>query len=298
MSFELTPEEVSRVEIAEFLGIHLDPIGHVDLSTIVVLSTMYAIEFVALCYQLYHRNYPPLKVKNVPVMFSLYFGAVIWMLGDIFTSGLVHLASSPILQACRFTLIWCRVSLGSYYVTSLFALRTYALYHVFYLGKAFTGRVVYLSFGITIGSIFMFGIISTLVPVHMTVYYEDIMDMCYANHNYIIAVLVVIWIIWGLVAWMTWTMRRVSFCFSEHVEILSSFSILFTVVILNTVCLLVVTVYPASLAWRNILLYVNHVGASVGYWVVMWVPTYNCMFHREEYLRYWVDTLKEVDMER
>ncbi|KAJ1642438.1 hypothetical protein J3B02_004147, partial [Coemansia erecta] len=142
MSFSLTPSEIARVETAEFLGIRLDPVGYVDLSTIVVLSTMYGIELIAFCYQLYHRDYPPLKVKNVPLMFSLYFGGIVWMLGDIFTSGLVHLDSSPVLRSCKFTLIWCRVSIGAYYVTSLFALRTYALYHVFYLGKAFKGRVV------------------------------------------------------------------------------------------------------------------------------------------------------------
>ncbi|KAJ2595843.1 hypothetical protein GGF39_003678 [Coemansia sp. RSA 1721] len=50
--------------------------------------------------------------------------------------------------------------------------------------------------------------------------------------------------------------------------------------------------------WRTGLLYVNHVGASVGYWVVMWEPTFNCMFNREEYLQYWVEALKEFDMQR
>ncbi|KAJ2654434.1 hypothetical protein IWW48_006109, partial [Coemansia sp. RSA 1200] len=66
--------------------------------------------------------------------------------------------------------------------------------------------------------------------------------------------------------------------------------------VINTVCLLVVHIYPASLGWRTALAYCNHIGASTGYWIVMWEPTYNCLFYREDYLAYWVSILKEEDM--
>ncbi|PIA15250.1 hypothetical protein COEREDRAFT_9631 [Coemansia reversa NRRL 1564] len=298
MSFEFTPDEQARVEIAEFLGVHLDPIGYVDLSTIIVLGTMYAVEFIALCYQLYNRDYPPLKAKNVPVMFSLYFGGVAWFCGDVFTSGLVHLRHNSVLQSCRFTAVCLRVCAGAFYVSSGFALRCYSLYHVFYKGKAYRGKTALLTFGLPILTIVIFGVISLLVPETMTLRYEEIMDLCYFNKGYVCIVLSVIWIIWAYTAYMSWKMRKIPFCFNEKIEITTSYVILFIVVIMNTVCILVIPVYAASLGWRTALLYTNHVGASVGYWIIMFECTYNCIFHREDYLQYWINILKEDHMER
>ncbi|KAI7833624.1 hypothetical protein BX661DRAFT_177244 [Kickxella alabastrina] len=297
MPFTLTPEEIDRIEVAEFLGIRLDPVGYIDLSTIIVISTKYFLEFFVFCFMLYNRNYPPLKVKNVPIMFSLYFGGFTWFLGDIFTGGLVHLYGNPVLTSCRFTVIWCRACLGAFYITSLFGLRTYALYHVFVKGKAFKGPVFIIGFSVTVSSILLFAIISTVLPEDMTAIYEPLLDVCFPNKNFIIATLVIIWMIWTFVAAMTWGIRHVTFSFSEHVEILSSFSILFIISAMNTVCLFVINIYTASLVWRNLLVYTNHVGASVAFWVVMGVPTYNCMFNREEYLQYWIAIIKEDAME-
>ncbi|KAJ2362559.1 hypothetical protein H4S01_004721 [Coemansia sp. RSA 2610] len=298
MSFAFTPEEQTRIDVAAFLGIKLDPIGYVELSTIIVLSVMYAVEFIALCYQLHNRDYLPLKAKNVPVMFSLYFGGISWLMGDIFTGGLVHLGHSAVLRNCKFTIIWLRVCIGAYYVTSIFALRCYSLYYVFYKGKAFKGKAMMVSLGLAVLSIAVFGAISMLVPTDMTAQYEEMLDMCYINNNYVIAVLSVIWSIWLYTAIMTWRMRKIPFCFNERVELFTTFVILLVVSLLNSVALLVVDVYPASRGWRNALLYANHVGASIGYWVVMWEPTYGCLFHREEYLQYWINILKEDQMER
>ncbi|KAJ2785679.1 hypothetical protein H4R18_000370 [Coemansia javaensis] len=298
MSFAFTPEEQSRVEVAKFLGINITPIGYVDLSTIIVLSTMYLVEFVALCYQLRNRDYLPLKVKNVPVMFSLYFGGVGWMLGDMFTGGLVHLRQSALLRNCAFTVICLRICIGAYYVTSVFALRCFSLYHVFYKGKAFKGKIVLLSFGVTILSIVLFGVISAVLPPNLTVRYEDILDLCYYNKGYAGTVVIIIWSTWLYTCYMNWRLRKVAFCFNERVEIASIFVITLVIVTMNTVCLFVVNVYAASLAWRTALIYTNHVGASTIYWIVMFEPTYNCMFNREEYLQYWINILKEDHMER
>ncbi|KAJ2810182.1 hypothetical protein H4S07_002817, partial [Coemansia furcata] len=227
MSFEFTPEEQSRVDVADFIGIHFDPIGYVDLSTIIVLSTMYFVELLALCYQFYNRHYPPLRVKNVPLMCSLYVGAIAWFIGDICTSGLVHIGQSQLLRNCKFTLIWLKMCIGAYYGTSMFALRCYSLYYVFCKGKAFKGRVVYMSFGITILSIVLFGVVSTFLPTELTTHYEDIIEMCYANYNYVIAAILVIWSIWAVIAVMTWRMRNISFCFNERIEIMVILILLF-----------------------------------------------------------------------
>ncbi|KAJ1960536.1 hypothetical protein GGI12_003745 [Dipsacomyces acuminosporus] len=279
--------------MARSLGIKLDPIGYVDLSTIVVISSIYSIEFIALCYQFWNRKYPPLKVKNIPLMVSLFVFAILWFLGDIFTGGLVHLYPSPLLRSCKATIIWFRACLGAYSVTSMFTLRIYSLYRVFYLNKPFKGKVVYVSFAATFASIILFAIISTFVPSKLTTRYEKTLDMCFTTTHYIVAVLVVIWSIWLFAGYMSWKMRNIAFNFNEKVEMLSVFILLFIVSTMNTVCLLVIRIYPAYLAWRTSLLYVNHACASIGYWIIMWEPTYQCLFHRNEYLQYWIEIFNE-----
>ncbi|KAI8319589.1 hypothetical protein GQ54DRAFT_279181 [Martensiomyces pterosporus] len=298
MSFELTPKEQSRIDAAASLEMKVDPISHVDMSTIIVVSLVYAVQSAGFCFQFWNRHYPPLKAKNIPLMLSLSFGQVMWFLGDIFTGGLVHLDGSPFLRNCKLTLIWFRACLGAYMVTSLFALRCYSLYCVFHKGKPYKGKVVYTSFGIAIGSLAFFGMVSTLVPGHLTTHYEVIVDMCFTSRGYITVVLIVIWSIWVYTAVMYWKLRNISFCFNERAEIVAYFVLLLVVNILNTVCLLVIRVYPAHSAWRNSLVYINHVCASVGYWAIMWEPTYQCAFHRAEYLQHWIKTLAEGDMEK
>ncbi|KAJ1897726.1 hypothetical protein GGI09_005471 [Coemansia sp. S100] len=298
MSFAFTPEEQLRVTLAQLAGIKLDPIGYVDLSTVIVVGTIYALQFIAVTYQLYNRNYPPLGVKNVPLMASLYFGGLAWFFGDLFTSGIVHLSHSPVLRSCKFTLIWLRACLGAYYVAAMFSLRCFSLYYVFYKGKAFKGTIVYVSVGITVLSIALFGIISTVIPTHLTTHYEPLIDMCNTNRNYIIAVVVVVWSIASFTAVMSWRMRNVPFCFNERIEMFTSFVVLIIAGTLNTICLLGIKVYPASLGWRTGLVYANHASISIGYWVIMGEATYNCIFDREGYLQYWINTLKELDMER
>ncbi|KAJ2487098.1 hypothetical protein EV174_000709, partial [Coemansia sp. RSA 2320] len=293
MSFAFTPAEQQRVTLAALGGIHLDPIGYVDLSTIIVLSTMYFIELIALCYQVYNRRYPPLRVKNVPLMCSLYVGAVIWFVGDISTGGLIHISQTAALRNCKLTLIWLRACLGSYFVTAMFSLRCFSLYYVFCRGKAFTGRVVYLSLSVTVLALLLFGTIATVVPSELTTHYVEIFEICDANRNFIIAMLLICWLIMAFTAVMSWRMRNIPFSFNERMEVFASFVLLIVVSTLNTVCLLAINVYPASLGWRTALVYANHVGASVAYWIIMGEATYNCIFNREKYLQYWIGTLRE-----
>ncbi|KAJ2772128.1 hypothetical protein IWQ56_001517, partial [Coemansia nantahalensis] len=163
---------------------------------------------------------------------------------------------------------------------------------------AYKGKVVLITFGVVVVSILLFGLISTVIPSSMTIQYNDILDMCYYDKGYVAAVIVIIWCIWLYTAYMNWRMRNIAFCFNERAEIVTLFAIMLMVVVMNTLCLFAVNVYPASLGWRTALLYVNHVGASTGYWIVMFEPTYNCLFNREEYLRYWIAILKEDQMER
>ncbi|KAJ1935251.1 hypothetical protein GGF37_006061, partial [Kickxella alabastrina] len=73
--------------------------------------------------------------------------------------------------------IWCRACLGAFYITSLFGLRTYALYHVFVKGKAFKGPVFIIGFSVTVSSILLFAIISTVLPEDMTAIYEPLLDV-------------------------------------------------------------------------------------------------------------------------
>ncbi|ORX71533.1 hypothetical protein DL89DRAFT_266536 [Linderina pennispora] len=64
------------------------------------------------------------------------------------------------------------------------------------------------------------------------------------------------------------------------------------VTIANSLALLSVKLYPAGAAWRNSLVYIDHVCANIGFWIINWEPFYQCLTRRDEYLEYWTDTLE------
>ncbi|ORX69448.1 hypothetical protein DL89DRAFT_267669 [Linderina pennispora] len=297
MSFELTPFEQSRVEIAAFLDVKLDPISHVDLSTIIVVSIVYMLDLFAFIYLFLNRNYPPIKAKSVYIMISLYAAAVLWFVGDIVTSGLVHLYTSNVLMACKMYFIWFRASFGTTYIATIFSVRTYALHRVFCQDKPFKGKLVWVCPALAVGWVLLLAVVSSLLPERMTTYYEDTLDLCYANTRYAAFVIGMICCFYSYIVLITWRLRKIPFSFNEFREVVTALVIIGVIIIVNSLAIFSVRIYPASAAWRNSLVYIDHTCANIAFWTIMWEPFYQCIMHREEYLQYWVDTLMEDGME-
>ncbi|KAJ1952830.1 hypothetical protein EC988_003341 [Linderina pennispora] len=96
---------------------------------------------------------------------------------------------------------------------------------------------------------------------------------------------------------MTWRLRKIPFSFNEFREVVSALIIIGVVIIVNSLALFSVKIYPVSAAWRNSLVYIDHACANMAFWTIMWEPFYQCLMHREEYLQYWIDTLVDDGME-
>ncbi|KAJ2156612.1 hypothetical protein IW139_005425, partial [Coemansia sp. RSA 353] len=90
MSFEFTPQEQTRVQLAHLGGVQLDPIGHADLAVIAVLSSVYFVNFAAVAFLVWNRNYPPLKSKYPFLMAAIMISMFIYFLGDLVLKAHVH----------------------------------------------------------------------------------------------------------------------------------------------------------------------------------------------------------------
>ncbi|KAJ2695012.1 hypothetical protein H4218_005382 [Coemansia sp. IMI 209128] len=65
MSFEFTPDEHRRVFLAQLAGIELDPIGHADLAVVVILGTVYFIDFIAVSFLLWNLMFGCFMVSGL-----------------------------------------------------------------------------------------------------------------------------------------------------------------------------------------------------------------------------------------
>ncbi|ORX66386.1 hypothetical protein DL89DRAFT_270295 [Linderina pennispora] len=297
MSFKLTPFEQSRVEIAAFLDMKLDPISYVDMSTIIVVATVYIVDLFAIIFLIVNRNYPPIKSKGVVIMCSLYISGVLWFVGDIITSGMVHLYVNKALMACKVTVIWFRLGFGTTYIATIFSVRCYALHRVFCKQQPFKGVLMWSFIALALGWVVLYAAVSSALPASMTTYYEDTLDICTANKTYVAVSIGMICCFYLYVAWMTWRLRKIPFSFNEFREVVSALIIIGVVIIVNSLALFSVKIYPVSAAWRNSLVYIDHACANMAFWTIMWEPFYQCIMHREEYLQYWIDTLVDDGME-
>ncbi|ORX64249.1 hypothetical protein DL89DRAFT_41852 [Linderina pennispora] len=138
MSFEFPPFEKSRVETAALFNVSLDPVSHTDMSTIIEISVVYALDLFALIYLLIHRSYPLINAKSACSIITLCMTVVVWSVGGISTGGMVHLYTNGILRSCKLTLLWFRLGLGATYIATIFSVRSYSLYRVFCQGRLST----------------------------------------------------------------------------------------------------------------------------------------------------------------
>ncbi|KAJ1934873.1 hypothetical protein GGF37_006209, partial [Kickxella alabastrina] len=112
LSFTVTESELMRPIFAKEMSASLDPRGKADAIMVVVIATVYAFNFLAVIYMLWHRNYPPLKSKNVIIMAFIFVVSAVWYVGDLQANGHIPLANSG-LTNCKAYGLWMRILLGA-----------------------------------------------------------------------------------------------------------------------------------------------------------------------------------------
>ncbi|KAJ1744172.1 hypothetical protein H4R22_000499 [Coemansia sp. RSA 1290] len=290
MYYDLTPEEKARVEIGEFFGIAIDPIGYGDLAMLVFWSVILAVGLAATIYTWVNRRYAPLKAKNIPLMTGIYLHSVFFFLGDLSLCGLVHVRG-PFFANCTLMLIWFRSMFGNFALGSLLAIRSYKLYRVFCRNKPIHGYRRCIPYVLFLAIIMAVGIISTTVPRRMSVEYLEGVEFCIVNQHLVTTYCTILWCIWAIYMVMVWLLRNIRSSFNEFREMAVSLLLLVGCTIFNQVLLYTEPLLPTSLRWRLALISVDQLTANYIWWLIMFKPLYNCLFRHDKYLAEWKDKM-------
>ncbi|KAJ2553831.1 hypothetical protein EV175_002796 [Coemansia sp. RSA 1933] len=290
MSFEYTPDEQKRVQVAEFLGINLDPIGHADLAVVVILSIVYFVDILSVCFLLWNRNFPPLKSKYPILMSSCMLALFVWFLGDLVLKSHVHVRGKQ-LSDCMLFCVWMRVLFGNFMVSALITIRSYALYCIFRRNRAYRGLRLYVSVGVVFVVAVTFILVTYLLPRSETVEYIEAIQMCNMSYMYRALVQGLLWLTWIGFAIINFRLRNITSSFNESLEMGVACACVFILLTFNTIILYTHPLYPTSVVLRVTETVASHVIANFLWWFIMYSSMYNCAFRRQTYLAEWKDKL-------
>ncbi|KAJ2655162.1 hypothetical protein IWW48_005689 [Coemansia sp. RSA 1200] len=297
LSFGTTESEELRVLAGGMEGLAVDPRGTADIVMVIVISAVYGIDALAAGYLVWNRGYPPLRSKSPMIMAGCMAAAVLWFAGDIQVNGHAPLAATQMTN-CKAFGVWVRILLGVCALSALIAMRSYGLYRVFCRNLPYNGLGLYLPFVAYGVCILAYGIVSQVVSPRITIHYIGAIDICYYEAGYKASLFALLWVTWILVALINWRIRRIRSSFNESREMLVACSAVFVILIFTTAMHYARPRYPLDVRLRIATTSLDHLATNVVWWLIMAVPMYQSMFHRQTYLDTWVAKLRRDGLQR
>ncbi|KAJ2741885.1 hypothetical protein GGI20_004875 [Coemansia sp. BCRC 34301] len=297
LSFSLTAAEAERIKYFASIDRHLDPRGAGDATMIIVISTAYAVELVAVLYMMWNRNYPPIKAKNPILMAFVFMASALWFAGNLQVNGHVPLKGTALVH-CKAIGIWMHILMGVCAVSLLIGFRSFGLYQVFCRNRPYRGPALYIAAIITVACMLVFGIITEALPDRLSVLYNEATDYCNFALEYRIAMFALIWVSWIVVAILNWRIRKIKSSFNESREITIACIVVFGVLTFMTVLSLVQARYLSYGPLRIAATSLNHFAATSIWWLMMAVPLYKCLTDRQQYLKQWIYKLRQDGLQR
>ncbi|KAJ1938297.1 hypothetical protein GGF37_004864 [Kickxella alabastrina] len=292
LSFSLTESELQRQKNAEGMPLPLDPRGKADLIMLIIISTVYSFDFLAVVYMVWNRKYAPIKSKNVIIMVLIMLVSAVWFVGDLQSNGHLPLAGTHLMD-CKAFGLWMRVILGACGMCSLIALRAHGLYRVFYLYKSYNGLGLYMPFIIYWVCALIVGLISQFMKPEITTQYIELLDICDYNTSFQAVLYSFLWITLLIVIFAHWRIRKIKSSFNEGREMMVTCTIMFIVLLYSTTMNYVLSKYPLNLSQRLTITYMNHFATNSLWWLIMGKPLFKCLFDRQRYLDQWIYKLRK-----
>ncbi|KAJ2719057.1 hypothetical protein GGI07_005441 [Coemansia sp. Benny D115] len=289
--------EQSRVKIAQNLGEQLDPRLWADMAMVIVISIIYAFNFLAVLFMLKNRKYPPIRSKGPISMTILFLCSALWFVGDVQVNGHVKLAGSAFTSCLGFG-FWVRILMGLCGLCAVFAVRTYSLYLVFKLNMQYKGPGFYIPIASYALSILAFGIVASVLKHEVSVEYIPGLDICNVAKPFKIAMFSYVWLSWGFIALVNWAIRNIKASFNESREMAVACITVLIVLVFQTCMMFIHPHYSLRRDLRIASTVLDHVCTNAIWWGVMAVPIYNCMFNRSKYLNAWVAKLRHDGRQR
>ncbi|KAJ1899170.1 hypothetical protein LPJ66_002279, partial [Kickxella alabastrina] len=299
ISFTVTEGEAWRQTVGAMIPIYIEPRGKADAITIIVFTIVYCINFLAVVYMLWHRNYPPIKAKSVKVMAMMMVLMAIWFIGDLQGNGHVPLINTAMTN-CKGFGIWMRLLLGVCGVFSLMTLRAYGLYRIFHLHQTYHSWALYLVLGVYWLCILIFGVVSQVLPGRITTQYTPLIDICNVHLHYQTALYAFMCTNVAVVIGFHWMIRNIKSSFNETREMVATCIIVLAHIVYSTILSYAPLKYPYPFVQNLRIIYtvLSHIGVNSMWWLVMSVPLYNCMFSRQRYLVHWITKLRDDGLQK
>ncbi|KAJ1964544.1 hypothetical protein GGI12_001355 [Dipsacomyces acuminosporus] len=282
----LTDEQ--RVEFAKAMNIRLDPVGTSDKILIIVGFTVLGITGLLVILAWMNRAYKPIRAKNVPAITLIYLTSIIMFLGGLPTNGLVP--AFGIWSHCKVWGLWIRV-LPTYLFICFLTIRIAAMYTIFVLKKPFKGWPRLIPYIIAVTTILAFCITAQLVTPERTIEYVSTLEVCAwkpAFHYSLLALLGVACTVFSIYMLL---IRNIRSSFNEFRESLIIYLVGISTYIELVVLHVTVKRFSLNKDIRVITTAFDIVNAANPIWVLLAVPLHKCLFHRDKYLKEWLQKL-------
>ncbi|KAI9596226.1 hypothetical protein BDF19DRAFT_438530 [Syncephalis fuscata] len=252
----------------------------------VISITIYGTGILALLVAFYHRKYPLLKAKHLPLLALSHFGAILWNVGFLHASNFLILPARW--ELCGLWDIWIQWVFGVMLLSGVLILRLYSLYRVFVQRKSVTVKElvivsIYYYLPIVLCAVFF-----TIMP-KVGSWYNPVTKKCQVNAIYQGTAFGIVSLALIGLGWLTYNLRGIRRSFNEFKELRIGFFLVLLVFSVNAI--LVMTHLSQSMLNRCILAVFNVLAGNLYFWLTLGRPLYGCLFQRQQYLDKFLHTL-------
>jgi hypothetical protein len=260
---------------------------------LMVLGTgllIFTMGYIAIGIAFWNRDYPPLKAKQIPVIFLSLVSATCWWTGSVQAYGIIQ--QTGIFRFCLLWGIWFQTVVGVQLHIAIYTFRILRLYFILVLGLTPTGFV----FWSLVLSVWFPSIVMGFLPVAFPGKYFstgpipirgfedgtptcDYFDPIYSN-------LLMLWALYGLLLllFLNFKVSRVRAAFNEYNENKYGLLVLYLVLIVN----FILGFGSQNFTWGQILMASNQLMASNSlFWFTMFKPLKGFLFRKKEFLAEW-----------
>jgi len=256
----------------------VDP-THQNILTYMVIAgaAFYCINLLCYCYCLYNRNYPPLKAKNISLMGIVLFSSILFWLGISHSFGLF--GWNGVWAYCDFLRVWAEYPFGVQLFVFILSYRLLILYRLLIQKKTVT-----IWWKLIVIAAFYIPLLTCYIVFDVTGHtaYTDPVFGCVSTMEWSIFSFAVIFAELIILLFLTVRLRNIKQSFHEYKE--TRYGFVFTILCYTVVTVIYFNQWNYTFAGRAIILSLLFVVLNFYFWVVLFRPFYDCMFHYEEAL--------------
>ncbi|KAJ1960183.1 hypothetical protein GGI12_003941 [Dipsacomyces acuminosporus] len=277
-----------RIKNAKEHGIKLDPVGASDKAMIAVVFTLLGLTAVPIILAWVHRDYRPLKAKNLTNITLLLLSGIGWSVGGMIINSLVPITGAW--SNCKLWVIWVRVSFTYMFLFLLF-FRTFTLHRIFILNRPCRGWGYYAPVIVYTAFQLIFNSATQVISPEKTIKYLPDLEMCTLDRAYHISCVLPIIALWLIYLVQMFLIRNIRTSFNEFRESLIIFFGASAMVIELVSLHLGVPKFSMYRTVRILCATFDTLCILLPIWTLLGKPLYMCLFRHDEYLEKWLQVL-------